>query len=321
MCLAGSIFSDSHNTEFILSEARTTVNVNRGIVQRSAGMSREARPTGKKTVITSRVTCTCFCVTMLWCWTAEMPAQESHERINQLIAQLESEEAAIVGEDWEFIDMEHTPYLLDRLADRLAALKPNAAVTPLRTPLVRIPMEGDESFRFAVKQVLDMGAFGIVFPRIETRAQAERAIRAMRYPPQRGEAERVPVGVRGWGPGRAARYWGLSVSEYVRKADVWPLDPDGELFAMMMIESAEGVANAADIATVPGIGALFIGPVDLTMSLGVGPPGPMLAPETEAAIQSVLRVCRTTQIICGLAEGSGQAAKRIEEGFRVLLVF
>ena len=90
---------------------------------------------------------------------------------------------------------------------------------------------------------------------------------------------------------------------------------------MIMIESAEGVANVDEIVRVPGIGAIFIGPVDLAMSLGVGPPGPTLAPETEAAIQTVLKACLVADVICGLAEGSGQRERRIEEGFRVLLVF
>ena len=102
-------------------------------------------------------------------------------------------------------------------------------------------MEGDENVRFATKQVLDSGAFGVVFPRVETAEQAERAVRAMRYPPQRGEASPEPAGRRGWGPGRAALYWGLAVADYARRADVWPLDPEGELFAMIMIESVEGV--------------------------------------------------------------------------------
>ena len=169
--------------------------------------------------------------------------------------------------------------------------------------------------------MLDLGAFGIVFPRVETRAQTARAIRAMRYPPQRGASHPEPVGLRGWGPGRAARYWGLPVADYVRRADLWPLEPEGELFAMIMIKSAAGVANIEKIVTVPGIGAIFIGPVDLAMSLGVGPPGTTLAPETEEAIQTVLTACRAADVVCGLAEGTGRADARVSEGFRVLLAY
>ena len=242
-------------------------------------------------------------------------------RLNRIIEQVERDQAALAGEHWQFIDMEHGPYLLDRLQSGLAELKPDGAARPVRTPLVRIPLEGGEPVRFAVKQVLDLGAFGVVFPRVETREQAGRAVQAMRYPPQRGEAEPDPPGLRGWGPGRAARYWGLPVPEYVPRADVWPLDPRGELLALIMIESAAGVANVEEIASVPGIGALFIGPADLAMSLGVGPPGREHAPETEAAIRTVLRACLDAGVVCGIAESKTRAEQRIAEGFRVLLAF
>lgn len=242
-------------------------------------------------------------------------------RLNRIIEQVERGEAAFAGQHWQFIDMEHGPYLLDRLDSQLAELKPDGAGRPERTPLVRIPLEGGEPVRFAVKQVLDMGAFGVVFPRVETREQAGRAVQAMRYPPQRGEARPDPPGLRGWGPGGAARYWGLAVPDYVDRADVWPLDPRGELLALIMIESAAGVANVEEIASTPGIGALFIGPADLAMSLGVGPPGPTHAPETEAAIQTVLRACLAAGVTCGIAESRARAEQRIAEGFRVLLAF
>ncbi|MXY18076.1 MAG: hypothetical protein F4Y57_14075, partial [Acidobacteria bacterium] len=78
-------------------------------------------------------------------------------RLNRVIEQIERDEAALTGQHWQFIDMEHGPYLLDRLQDRLTDLKPDGAARPDRTPLVRIPMEGGEPVRFAVKQVLDMG--------------------------------------------------------------------------------------------------------------------------------------------------------------------
>ena len=247
-------------------------------------------------------------------------AQEP-QRLNPLIEKLAQDQAAIGGVDWQFIDMEHGPYLLDRLQATLQELREEGATRPRLAPIVRIPMEGDENVRFATKQVLDLGVFGVVFPRVETAEQAERAVSAMRYPPQRGEASPEPVGRRGWGPGRAARYWGLGVPDYARRADVWPLDPEGELFAMIMIESAEGVRNIDEIVRVPGIGAIFIGPADLGMSLGVGPPTPAQPPETESAIQRVLAACKANDVICGLAEPRTESEKRIAEGFRVLLAF
>ena len=111
------------------------------------------------------------------------------------------------------------------------------------------------------------------------------------------------------------------MADYARRADVWPLDPEGELFAMIMIESADGVRNIDEIVSVPGIGAIFIGPADLGMSLGVGPPTPAQPPETEAAIQRILEACKVHDVICGLAEPRTESEKRIAEGFRVLLAF
>ena len=247
-------------------------------------------------------------------------------RLNPLIARLEQGQIAYTGVDWTFIDMEHGPYLLDRLQATLAELgkkkKPNGQFEI--APIVRIPLEGDEPFRFAVKQVLDSGAFGIVFPHIETKAQALEAIRSMRYPPQRNAKYPEPAGRRGWGPGRAAAYWGLQVPDYAfRYADVWPLNPEGELFAMLMIESPAGVRNIDEILQVPGIGAVHIGASDLGVSLGVGPPSPGNPPETEAAVQKVLRACLARKVVCGYPAvfgGEAEVRKRAAEGFKVLQI-
>lgn len=252
---------------------------------------------------------------------------QSKPRLNPLIARLEAGEVALTPRDWMFIDMEHGPYLLDRLQSTLADLGKRRTPTGgfEVAPIVRIPLEGDENIRFATKQVLDMGALGVVFPHIDTPAQAEQAIRAMRYPPQRGASHPQPAGVRGWGPGRAAAYWGLAVSDYAfRAADVWPLNPQGELFAMLMIETPLGVQNAAAIARVPGVGALFIGASDLGVSLGVGPPGPggVNAPETDAAIREVLKACAGARVVCAypVLGGEPELKMRMADGFKMFLV-
>jgi 4-hydroxy-2-oxoheptanedioate aldolase len=262
------------------------------------------------------------------CWAAtEILVAQKPVRLNPLIARLESGQPALSGIDWMFIDMEHGPYLLDRLQATLDDLgkkkKPGGQFQV--APIVRIPLEGDESFRFAVKQVLDMGAMGVVFPHIENRAQAVEAIRSMRYPAQRGAKSPEPAGKRGWGPGRAAAYWGLSVNDYAfQRADVWPLSPNGELFALLMIETAEGVKNIDDIVKVPGIGAIFIGASDLGVSLGVGPPlaGGVNPPETEASVQKVLKSCLSAKVTCAypVLGGESDLKKRTSEGFKVVLV-
>ena len=97
-----------------------------------------------------------------------------------------------------------------------------------------------------------------------------KLVYSMRYPPQRGAKYPQPVGDRGCCPGDAPRYWGLSLHEYFLRADVWPLNPDGELLALVMIESREAIKNINEILSVPGLGGVLIGPHDLSLSLGVG---------------------------------------------------
>jgi len=251
---------------------------------------------------------------------------QSKGRLNPLISKLEQGQPALTPTDWTFIDMEHGPYLLDRLQTTLDGLSKRRKADGQfeSAPIVRIPLEGDEDFRFAVKQVLDMGAMGVVFPHVETRAQTIEAIRAMRYPAQRGSKYPEPAGRRGWGPGRAAGLWGFPVNEYAfQRADVWPLNPQGELFAMIMIETAEGVKNIQDIITVPGVGAIFLGSSDLGVSIGVGPPvNGTNAPETETMVQTVLKACLATKVTCAypVLGGDAELKRRTAEGFKVMLV-
>ena len=103
---------------------------------------------------------------------------------------------------------------------------------------------------------------------------------------------------------------------------MWPLNPEGELFAMIMIETAEGVKNVNDILTVPGIGGVLIGSYDLSLSLGMGAPGSgptPYAPETEAAIATVAKGCAAKKVACGIAaRGGPEYRKKLEGlGFRI----
>jgi len=249
---------------------------------------------------------------------------QTKARLNPLIETLQSGGVAITPADWLFIDMEHGPYSIDKLQTTLADASKNRKANGqlVAAPIVRIPTDGDENSRFLVKQVLDSGAFGIVFPHIESREQALRAIQSMRYPPQRGTKLPEPKGLRGYGPNRAATNWGLPVGEYIQRADVWPLNPVGELVAIMMIESAEGVKNVREIMTSPGVGAILIGASDLGMSLGVGPANPVAPKETEDAVAEIVKLCRETKVVCAYPEHAGDAVvkKRIQQGFRMLMV-
>jgi 4-hydroxy-2-oxoheptanedioate aldolase len=275
----------------------------------------------RRTAITTATKLLVFCVPAAY---QSVLAEPSKTRLNPLIAKLERGEAALTPDDWMFIDMEHGPYLLDRLQNTLNDLdKRRGPDGRLPTaPIVRIPEDGDENSRWSVKQVLDMGAFGIIFPHIESKQEALRAISAIRYPPQRGSKHPEPVGKRGWAPQRAVKYWGLTQTEYLQRADVWPLNPDGELFAMIMIESVEGARHIDEILEVPGISAIFLGPSDLGVSIGVGPANPLPPPDDEVLIQKVLKACKAKNVICAypVLGGDKELKQRLSEGFRVILV-
>ena len=264
----------------------------------------------------------------LFAWLPATARQQSggasqKPRINTFIERLEQGGIAPTGSSgvWTFVDMEHSPYDITQLRARFEefAAKRKANGQLETTPFVRIPPYGQDVPNWVVKQVLDSGALGIVFPQIDTKAQALRAIRAMRYPPQKGAKYRDPPGIRGWGF-RERKMWGpLSQDEYLRRADVWPLNPEGELAALIQIEAPEGVKNIDDILDVPGITAILIGPADLGLNLGVGLPksgaNPPYAPDEQAAIETVAKACAAKKVICGIA--TGQTPMLLKLGFRV----
>lgn len=224
--------------------------------------------------------------------------------------------------DFIFIDMEHSPYDLETLQQFLLGMTNKERVLEKGnlqmdvTPLVRIPMNGRENLQWLVKQVLDVGAFGIVFPYVETREETENAISSMRYPQRRGDAAMEPAGTRGASPGIARWFWGAS--DYFDRADVWPLDPRGDLLAVIQIESKKAVENIEEIAAVPGVGAIFIGPSDLSISYGV--PGQREHPEVAAGMEKVLNVCKRRNIPCGLTTSADSVEQYLKEGYSFVTV-
>ncbi len=243
-------------------------------------------------------------------------------RLNKVIDALEGGRPAIANQEWRFVDMEHSPFSGERVRSVLAEMNEDRDPDGrLRlTPLVRIPQEGDEDFKWAIKQVLDLGGFGIILPHVDTKDEAVRFVRAMRYPPSRGSAQPEPRGERGWGPGGATRLWGITAAEYAGKADVWPLNPDGELFAVAMIESQEAVDNIHEILEAP-VSAIMVVPGDMAMDLGLGPnPSGRNHPEVDAAFQTVLEACLAQdRVICGCGDGRARTQQRLDEGWRFVL--
>ncbi|HBN15598.1 MAG: aldolase [Gammaproteobacteria bacterium] len=217
--------------------------------------------------------------------------------------------------DYILIDMEHTAHDMETLQEFLLGMTDKLAIVrqgnaQMRTtPIVRLPANGRNDPEWLVKQILDIGAFGIMFPYVETGEEALRAVKAMRYPQPRGSEIAEPAGVRGSSPGVASWYWGAA--DYVQRADTWPLNPQGELLAVMQIESVAGVENAEDIITTPGVGAIFVGPADLSMSMGL----PSSHPEVQAAIDSVVELCIQHNVPCGITTNASDIQARLDQGF------
>jgi 4-hydroxy-2-oxoheptanedioate aldolase len=221
--------------------------------------------------------------------------------------------------DFFIIDMEHRGMDFERLESFLLATTNKAEIAKQGNlqvrvpPIVRIPTYGRAPNEAIVKQVLDMGAFGIMFPAIDNKQQALEAVSSARYPQLKGSKYPDPVGRRGNGNMPAAWFWGLSRPEYSRRADIWPANPEGELLLFLQVETAEGVKNIDEILSVPGIGVLFVGPNDLSWSLGV----PQGSPEHEAAVERVLKACMARNIPAAITVTEADVVKRLKQGFRI----
>jgi len=273
----------------------------------------------RRNVLTAGLAITVFGILTLSLTLHSSVAQQTSEsktRLNQIIERFEQDQPALGGQHWEYIGFEHRPYRIEEMIRIMDELRPGEEPRPLLTPVIRFPWEGDEVIKSMVKQVLDQGVMGVIVPHVKTKEDTLKFVKAMRYPPQRGAKYPEPRGVRGWGPVGAAPYWRMTMGEYTGKADVWPLDPEGELLAIVMIESREAVENIDEILSVPGLGAALVGPSDLSMSLGVGTPGPnTAAPEVEAAIEKVAAACTARKMLCGTF--GSNVEKRITQGFRL----
>lgn len=221
--------------------------------------------------------------------------------------------------DFIIIDMEHRGLDFERLETFLLGSTNKAEIAKQGNlqvrvpPIVRIPTYGRSPNEAIVKQVLDMGAFGIMFPAIENKEQALQAVSSARYPQLKGSKYPNPVGRRGNGNMPAAWFWGLSRPEYSLRADVWPANPNGELLLFLQIETVEGVKNIDEILSVPGIGVVFVGPNDLSWSLGV----PQGSPEHNEAVQTVLNAAMKRNIPAAITVTEADVVSRLKQGFKI----
>ena len=227
--------------------------------------------------------------------------------------------------DGVVFEMEHGPYDIRALRDCMQymlnrrQILTSGTLTPSVAPFVRIPPNGGEMNQWIAKQVLDSGVYGVIWPHVSTVEDARNAVAACRYPRPRNSPNFEPAGQRGDAPAAAARYWGLSQQEYYKRADVWPLAPDGELVVVVMCEEARAIKNLPQILReVPGIGVVLIGEGDLSQDLGF--PRQYEHPTVAAAIGEILSICKEAGVVCGHPHvDSSNVERLLDMGFRWLM--
>jgi 2-keto-3-deoxy-L-rhamnonate aldolase RhmA len=195
--------------------------------------------------------------------------------------------------DFVMIDTEHSPIAIDQLQIMLIALR-----SSLSTTLVR-PAANDPVL---IKQILDLGAEGLIVPEVDDAASCAAAVAAARYPPR---------GRRGFGPRRAARLDG-GRQAYLARADE-------EVAVLVMIESAAAVASIDAILKTPGLDGIMVGPADLAASMGhLGDPSHA---DVRAAIVEVRDACERHRVPFGIFAATEQAAREwAAEGARFMTI-
>lgn len=195
------------------------------------------------------------------------------------------------GLDWLVVDLQHGIIDYETAVPMLQAIS-----TTETTPIVRVPWNEPG----ILMKVLDAGAYGVIVPLVNDLSQAEAAVSACRFPPQ---------GERSYGPARAVYYAG---ADYFERANE-------EVLVIAQIETVEALDNLEEITKVPGLDAVYIGPQDLTISLGLAPE---MDGEAEAYVKArrrVVEACRNADVVPGIHSRPQTARQRVEEGFRMVL--
>ncbi len=226
--------------------------------------------------------------------------------------------------DMVIIEMEHQGFDFTTLRTSLQYLLSRKKVAEGGSlladpaPFVRLPPNVRERNQWVLKQALDTGVYGLVLPHLNTVEDAQAAVVAARYPQVPGAPDFEPEGERGWWYRIAPRYWGLTPAEYYDAADLWPLDPDGNMLIMGIVEEPHGVKNIRDILReVKGIGAIWAGPGD--MSVAMGHKGDASHPDVQANLLTILEACKEFGVPCATGATVDEVPMRLEQGFRIII--
>jgi 4-hydroxy-2-oxoheptanedioate aldolase len=197
---------------------------------------------------------------------------------------------------WLTLDMEHGPIDWSQAATIFAAIADGGGV-----PLARVP-KGNHDY---IKRTLDAGAWGIVVPMVDTVEQAKTAIAAAKYP---------PTGNRSLGGGMHSLNFDTNSAEYYQRAN-------DEIIVVLQTESPTGVANAEAIYSLPGVDAIFVGPVDLRANMRK-PDGTEASDDAfEQAIQEVIRIGKKTGTPTGMHVMDPKTAlHRAEQGMQFIAI-
>jgi len=195
--------------------------------------------------------------------------------------------------DFVWIDMEHNPLSLAAVQGHLMAVKGTGV-----TPLVRVPWNDP----VLIKRILDIGAQALLIPFVQNAEEARRAVAACRYP---------PAGIRGITTSGRGSHYGR-VTDYLKKADA-------EICVLLQVETGEALARIEEIASVDGVDGVFIGPSDLSASLGHI--GNSQHPEVQAAIEDAVRRLTAIGKPAGiLTSVEAEARRYIDWGYRFVAV-
>jgi 4-hydroxy-2-oxoheptanedioate aldolase len=204
------------------------------------------------------------------------------------------------GFDWILFDTEHGPWSIETVNDMIQRTTSSVA-----SPIIRVVWNDLN----AIKQALDTGAYGIIVPWISNKEMAENAVRYSKYPPE---------GLRGCAPGRPAKAWGIPANEYLEIAN-------DEILIAVQIEREEAVKKVGDIVSVEGIDATWLGPADLSASMGLR--GKYFHPKVLRAMETMVEACLDAGVAPGIYAGAGVEEfgidyinKLIEEGFQFINV-
>lgn len=204
-----------------------------------------------------------------------------------------AEEVGQIGYDYVCVDMQHGQIGYQMAVDMIRAINLGSSA-----PLVRVPWNDHSD----ISKMLDAGALGVIVPVVNTPAEAVAAVESCRFPPQ---------GQRSHAVTRAAQQHGTIAT---------PAEMNQAVLCIPMVETTQAVENVTAIAQVEGVDAVYVGPNDLSISLGLPPGNNDGFPEFDKALAEILDACQKADLVAGIQANPNLAEKRIKQGFGLVTV-